>query len=112
MGAAVKLRFISFLCANKDSIGAGAAIVGVFVGLAGFTLTIWQLNQANRTLEAANAYEIQKYAQKIINAVRDNRDFREAMSGEERNDERLNAFRDEMWLLLNFHLSVYRQYRT
>jgi hypothetical protein len=64
---------MSFFTEYKDTI-SGLAFVA---GLIGLGFTIYQINNTNLTLQATNAYTIQKDARELVTSLQNDKSFRE-----------------------------------
>ncbi|WP_162256733.1 hypothetical protein [Mesorhizobium sp. Root695] len=91
---------------NSAAIQSGAAIAGVLVGIFGFGATICQLSATKNALQASNTYTIQHDARELITAINPN--IRKIRAGTVAPEEKDAALVD-VWKMLNFYLSVYRQ---
>lgn len=101
------------LCRNlkkfSEEIGSLAAIIGVCVGIIGFGFTIFQIKSANNTLQATNAYQIQKDARELAAEVSRDEILLKALNGAKLNDAESNSLQKTIWKMNNFYLSVFRQ---
>lgn len=104
--------FAAFLKKHSVEIGSLAAIVGVIIGVVGFTMTIYQLKITDRTLRAANSYQIQKDAREIIGKLSENGLMRKIMIGQPLSENEQAKIRVKLWKMHNFYLSVFRQYEV
>ena len=103
------IRLAALMKGWKDEITTATAIIGVVVGIIGFTLTIIQLYRTQNALRAANTYQIQKDARDILeNDLLKDASFRDALNGSVKPGQQ-QEFDDKFWLLMNFYLSIYRQ---
>ena len=102
-------RLLALLRDRKDEIGSISAIVGVLIGFFGFFLTIQQLKSSGRTLQATNAYEIQKDARALIDEVSRDDLVQQAMSGKPLGAVDTVKLQGMLWKMQNFYLSVFRQ---
>ena len=93
----------------KDHLAIWTGIVGVGIGIAGFTLTFIQLQQANESLKASNAYEIQRDARALLTPFISDTTFRDIL---EKKQEIDNTFRNHNWVFFNFYLSIFRQHSS
>lgn len=98
----------AWLKTNSEAIGSFAAIAGLIVSVLGFGLTIWQLSETSEALRASNTYNIQKDARELINEVAARKNVVALIAGNASEDVRTAAL-DDIWKMLNFYLSVYRQ---
>lgn len=101
---------MAFFTDYKDTI-SGLAFVA---GLIGLGFTIYQIHNTNETLQATNAYSIQKDARELVTALQNDKAFRQYVLENDPNASPAviaDAQRD-IGRLLNFYLSVYRQYRA
>jgi len=95
----------------SSEITSATAICGVIVGVIGFSFTILQLIRTENTLRASNTYEVQRDARDLIEKISADARFSEFLLG--RGDESYAAeFDKKLWQMLNFYLSVYRQYKA
>ena len=105
----------TWLSDNADAIQSGAAILAVLVGIGGFgfmwdqlSKTKVQISQTNKIFQASNTYQIQKDAREIVDKIKSNKSFRGAMKNGISEDNEAE-FLDNLWIMLNFYLSVFRQ---
>ncbi|MGE0282194.1 MAG: hypothetical protein AB7P20_16495 [Rhizobiaceae bacterium] len=101
-------RLANWLRTWKDEITAAAALLGVVIGVVGFGMTWLQLSRTTETLQASNAYQIQKDARELIENLLAKPEFRKAV-GDGITAGNEQAALDNMWRMFNFYLSVYRQ---
>ena len=101
-------RLWKWLKDNAEPVGAGAAIVGVVVGVVGFWATWHQLTNATVALQAANGYAIQKDARELVDGMSTDENFVAALNNGPA-PEKADAFDRKLWKMFNFYLSVYRQ---
>jgi len=97
-----------WLKTRKDEITASTALLGLVVGVTGFSLTLWQLNRTTTTLQAANTYQVQKDARDALEHYLADPQFSEALKGNY-NTENEPTVANKLWLMFNFYLSVFRQ---
>ncbi|RWP11020.1 hypothetical protein [Mesorhizobium sp.] len=100
-----------WLKTNSDAIQAGSAIVGVAVTIIGFGLTIYQLSSANHSLQASNTYTIQHDAREIISGIISRGNLRPLLMNTLPAEKKEDA-KTDLWQMLNFYLSVFRQLRA
>jgi len=108
VGALVAQVYSSF----KSEIPA-LGFVGAVVGI---TLTINQISNANRTLQATNAYNIQKDARELTVALQNDPAFRDYILQFDSTKNYSESVRADaqrgLGRLFNFYLSVFRQYNA
>lgn len=109
--ATMKFKF-RWLKDHSDAIGSLAAIAGVIIGIVGFWFTITQLSATERTLRASNSYQIQSDARELVGEIVLLPIVKRAFDGEELSLPELQIFREALWRMHNFYLSVYRQDRA
>ena len=102
------MNFAQWLRARKDEIGAGTAILGLIIGLGGFSFTIWQLSRTTATLQAANTYQVQKDAREVLENILTNPKFAETIRGNVAPQDK-SMVEQNLWIMFNFYLSVFRQ---
>lgn len=93
----------------KDEIASAGAIIGVLVGVFGFWFTIDQLKSNERTLKAANAYEIQRDARALVDEISQDAKLQKLIRGESLSELEVSDVRKLLWKMNNFYLSVFRQ---
>lgn len=94
---------------ESNAIVAVATVVGIFVTVAGFCLTIWQLQQTTDQLRASNEYTIRKDLRELIQQIAPKLRL-ECLSGPTDCDQRQTKDATQsLGLLFNFYQSVYRQ---
>lgn len=91
---------------SQPVMAGGTALLAV-IACFGFLATVFQLRETTTALKASTAYEIQKDARELVESVRSHPDFMALYEGGQPKD-RKQALLD-VWLLINFHLSVFRQ---
>jgi hypothetical protein len=101
-----------FFSDYKDTISALAFIAG----LIGLGVTISQIHNTNVTLQATNAYAIQKDARDLVSELQNDVAFREYVLENDPNKQyaasTVTEAKRDVGRLLNFYLSVYRQYKA
>ncbi|TPJ77642.1 hypothetical protein [Mesorhizobium sp. B2-6-2] len=100
--------FWSWLKANTDESQGLGALAGVLVAIIGFGVTYSQLRSANVTLQASNAYTIQKDGRELLDTIQENGFVRNLVDGKLKPEDQEKA-RFDLWKMFNFYLSVYRQ---
>jgi hypothetical protein len=102
-------RARQFFSDYKDTITALAFVAG----LVGLAVTISQIHNTNVTLQATNAYTIQKDARELVTKLQEDQPFREYVLENDPNkhypESTIDQARRDIGRLLNFYLSVYRQ---
>lgn len=94
---------------KADSIVALSTVVGLFVSVAGFGLTFWQLRQTTLQLQYSNEYSIRKDLRELIQEIAPKLRL-ECLAVPTDCDERQTMdTMQSLGLLFNFHQSVYRQ---
>ena len=96
------------LLRNNETVAVYTAIAALVIGLGGFTLTLTQLANANRALKASNAYQIQRDARQLLELHLNDDTYKRTLFGQRQIDE---TFRNQIWVNMNFYLSVFRQHR-
>jgi hypothetical protein len=103
---------IQFFSDHKDTIG-GLAFIG---GVVGISATLVQISNTNTTLQATNAYAIQKDARELTIALQNDVSFRDYVLRNEPNKpyapELILDAKRGIGRLINFYLSVFRQYNA
>lgn len=99
---------MTFLRTYSGEIASITSVLGVLIGLVGFSLTYWQLVKTERTLRASNTYEIQRDARDLVDKINADPKFSAYIKGAEDPDY-LTKFENNAWQMFNFYLSVYRQ---
>ena len=102
-GIAAKLK------KHSAEIGSAAAIIGLLVAILGFCITIWQLQETRRTLQASNAYEIQRDARALIDSIVAEGELQKLLKGEELSAASKEKVKESLWQMNNFYLSIFRQ---
>jgi hypothetical protein len=92
---------------RSQPIMAGGTALLALIACFGFLATIVQLRETTTALKASTAYEIQKDARELVEDLRSHPDFAALYEGAQPKD-RKQALLD-VWLMINFHLSVFRQ---
>lgn len=96
----------------KDNV----AVVGFIVGIAGFILTYRQFVNTIITLQATNAYAIQKDARDLSLALQSDPSYRDYVLEHIPNKQYSEAVRADahrgIGRALNFYLGVFRQYEA
>jgi hypothetical protein len=98
----------AFLRGHKDEIGAAVGLLGLVIGTLGFTMTWLQLSNTERTLRAANTYQVQKDGRELLDKIGDDDTFRSYLASDGSGTMDRNTS-DSLWRVYNFYLSVYRQ---
>jgi hypothetical protein len=101
-------RLWKFLKDHHDQIGSTTALLGLVVGIGGFTLTIQQLQSTAQALRASNTYQVQKDARELVDKVRVDERFRAAMQAGTL-PENDSAVLESLWKMFNFYVAVFRQ---
>ncbi|MBO6719600.1 MAG: hypothetical protein JJ913_16715 [Rhizobiaceae bacterium] len=98
----------NLLKARSDEIGSLASILGVLIGIVGFSFTWYQLYATERTLRSANTYQIQSDARTLIEEIYSIDSVKNyIISGEGKPEDSIVSYK--IWQMLNFYLSVFRQ---
>jgi hypothetical protein len=96
----------------KDNI----AVLGFAVGILGFILTFNQFVNTINTLQATNAYAIQKDARDLALALQNDPSYKDYVLDHNPNKEYSDAVRADAYRAVgrffNFYLSVFRQYEV
>ena len=100
---------LSFIVNEYNFITTTIALVGLIVACIGIIISVIELRQQNRVLEASNAYEIQRDARALFQESFHTAEFEAVLNGEETVNEQFIKF---VWLAVNFYASVYRQQRS
>jgi hypothetical protein len=93
----------------NDEIGSATAILGLFVGVVGFGLTIFQLSDTKRALQASNAYQIQRDARDLIDEITSSTVVQRFLNGDSLTDVESSELKRNFWKMNNFYLAVFRQ---
>ncbi|MER9416706.1 hypothetical protein NKI95_12100 [Mesorhizobium sp. M0306] len=98
----------TWLKKNTDQITSAAAIAGVLVAGVGFWVTWYQLSETTAALKASNTYTIQNDGRELLDVVQGRGYVRDLLAGTLKPEDQTNA-KFDIWKMLNFYLSVYRQ---
>jgi hypothetical protein len=102
----------AFFSAHKDTITG----LSFAAGLIGLCFTIYQISNTNNTLQATNAYTIQKDARELTTALTKDVAFSDYVLNFDPNKKYpANVVGDanrSIGLLINFYLGVFRQYKA
>jgi hypothetical protein len=97
---------------HSEAIGAASSIFGLVIAVAGFWITIHQIIETKRTLQASNSYEIQRDARDLVDAILEGGELQRLISGEEISSDEKNRAKGSLWRMNNFYLSVFRQFKA
>jgi hypothetical protein len=103
---------IRFFSTHKDTIAG----LSFGAGLIGLSFTIYQIGKTNSTLQATNGYTIQKDAREMIATLREEPAFNDYVlrfdPNKQYSSDVINEANRSIALLINFYLSVFRQYKA
>jgi hypothetical protein len=101
-----------FFTTHKDTISG----LSFAAGLIGLTFTIYQISATNSTLQATNAYNIQKDARELITTLAKDPAFSEYVINFDPQKsyppDIVRSANRNIGLLINFYLGVFRQYKA
>jgi hypothetical protein len=103
---------MGFFTEYKDTISG----LSFAAGLIGLAFTAYQIHNTNLTLQATNAYAIQKDARELTSSLQDDDAFRDYIlrhdPKKQYSQQIIADAQRGLGRLMNFYLSVFRQYKA